>query len=143
MEKQNKERQIERKNRTPKMEVSCSETPWKGEDSSHTYGEPSPPGAPSQCKNLSPSPQAASCWTRQCSSRPRPHPSGQGDNSRSYSRSARRLWPPEYTEGEKVCKRVVSVQTLVQMCWEPAVTVRRAEKDREIICQHPADTVYH
>lgn len=85
-------------------------------------------------QSLSPSPPAASCWTRQCSSRPHPHPSAPGDNSRSYSRSVRRLWPPAYTEGEKLHERALSLQTLLQVCGEPAGTVCRAEKHRAIIC---------
>lgn len=50
MENQNKERPTERKSRTCKPKVSRSETLRKGEDSSPTYGEPTRPGAPSQCK---------------------------------------------------------------------------------------------
>lgn len=80
-----------------------SEAPWGREDPTHTCSELHSQG-PFPTPNLSPSPQVASCWTPRCSSRPRPHPSARGGNSRSYSGSARRPWPPAYT-GEKLCKK--------------------------------------
>lgn len=142
MAKQNKERQTGGKMGLLRQRLAA-QTSHGGEKTPLTPKVSPAPRGPFSMQSLSPSPPAASCWTRQCSSRPRPHPSAPGDNSRSYSRSVRRLWPPAYTEGEKLHERALSLQTLLQMCGEPAGTVCRAEKHRGIICQHPADAVYH
>lgn len=97
--------QIGRKNRTPKGKVSCSESPWWREDTTHTWDGPVQVCFP--IPNFSPSPQAASCWTPQCFSRPHPHLSARGGNSHSCSGSVRQLWPPKHTEGEKLHKKAV------------------------------------